>query len=41
MRDVLPENHFKVANKVMKQALEYGAYSYQPDWFNNEWVNNG
>jgi len=36
LREALPENFVLLALKVLRKALEYGAYSFPPDWFNND-----
>lgn len=37
LRDSIPDEAlYKVALKVLRRALDYGAYSYSPEWFNND-----
>ena len=36
LRDALPESLIKVALNILRKALDYGAYSFSPEWFNND-----
>ena len=36
LRDALNEDLYPVALRILRKALEYGAYSYLPEWFNND-----
>ena len=36
LREALPDNLVTLALKILRQSLEYGAYSFSPDWFNND-----
>jgi len=36
LREALPENLIGIALKILRKALEYGAYSFTPEWFNND-----
>ena len=36
LREALSETVYPLARKILKKALEYGAYSNPPEWFNND-----
>ena len=36
LREALSEQHIHIALKILRKALQYGAYSYEPKWFNND-----
>ena len=36
LREALPDNLIGIALKILRSALQYGAYNQQPEWFNND-----
>jgi hypothetical protein len=36
LRDSLGEANYPLARKILRKALEFGAYMYPPEWFNND-----
>jgi len=36
LREGLGEATYPLARKILRKALEYGAYAYPPEWFNND-----
>jgi len=36
LRESLSEVPYKLARRILRKALEYGAYTYPPEWFNND-----
>ena len=36
LREMLPEAQIDLALRILRRALAYGAYSYSPEWFNND-----